>query len=80
MLKTVAEQGYHINREMYEQDVCSIAAPVFNQAQEPIGAIAVATPSSRFGEAPQRIIQAAVRDAATSASRALGAGPDELIV
>jgi IclR family acetate operon transcriptional repressor len=80
MLKTVAKQGYHINREMYEQDVCSIAAAVFNQAREPIGAIAVAAPSSRFGEAAQRIILAAVLEAATSASRALGASPEELIV
>jgi DNA-binding IclR family transcriptional regulator len=73
MLATVAERGYHINREMYEQDVCSIAAPVFDQARHPVGAIAVAAPSSRFGKDAQDAIRAAVVAAAARASRALGA-------
>jgi DNA-binding IclR family transcriptional regulator len=73
MLATVAEQGYHINREMYEQDVCSIAAPVFDPSLHPLGAIAVAAPSSRFGEEAQDTIRTAVVEAAAKASRALGA-------
>ena len=53
MLKTVAKQGYHINQEMFEEGVCSIAAPVFNAQREALGAIAVAAPSSRFGDKAQ---------------------------
>ena len=74
MLKVVARRGYHINQEMFEQGVCSIAAPVFNETQEPIGAIAVATPSSRFGKQAQQTIRLEVQAAADRASRALGAG------
>ena len=72
MLKTVAQQGYYINQEMFEQDVCSIAAPVFNQSEQALGALAVAAPSSRFGRAAQAAISLAVQDAARSASNALG--------
>jgi IclR family acetate operon transcriptional repressor len=73
MLKVVAQRGYHINQEMFEQGVCSIAAPVFNETQEPIGAIAVAAPSSRFGKKAQEAIRVEVQAAANKASRALGA-------
>jgi DNA-binding IclR family transcriptional regulator len=73
MLKVVARQGYHINQEMFEQGVCSIAAPVFNETLEPIGAIAVAAPSSRFDEQAQKTIRLGVQAAAEKASRALGA-------
>ena len=73
MLSGVREDGYHVNRELYEQDVCSIAAPVFNQQCRPIGALAVACPVSRFGAAAQKNIIAAVSAATAKASRALGA-------
>jgi IclR family acetate operon transcriptional repressor len=72
MLKTAAQQGYHVNQEMFEHDVCSVAAPVFNQTQQALGALAVAAPSSRFGIDAQRAIRVAVEDAAQRASHALG--------
>jgi len=72
MLAGVREDGYHVNRELYELDVCSIAAPVFNQQGQPIGALAVACPVSRFSAAAQLNIIAAVSAATAKACRALG--------
>jgi IclR family acetate operon transcriptional repressor len=72
MLRTVRESGYYINREQYELDVCSIAAPVFDNTSQPIGALAVASPSSRFSREIQKHIRVAVSSAAARASQALG--------
>ncbi len=77
MLAAVRDRGYHVNREQYELDVCSVAAPVFNQAGRPIGAFAVASPTSRFCAKNQQIITAAVCEAAAAASRALGGAEQE---
>ncbi|MDE0929151.1 MAG: IclR family transcriptional regulator [Halioglobus sp.] len=76
MLQAVRNEGYHINHELYEKDVCSIAAPVFNQAMRPIGALAVAAPTSRFGSGAKKQILTAVYEAAAAASRAFGAEID----
>lgn len=73
LLDTVSKQGYFINQGMYEQDICSIAAPVFNQAFVPIGAIAVSLPSLRFTTESQTNILHWVLKAAANASKALGA-------
>lgn len=72
VLREVRERGYHINNEQYELDVCSIAAPVFNEIRKPVGALAVAAPSSRFSKAEQQHILEAVINAAESASQSLG--------
>ncbi len=77
MLQDVRRRGYHVNQEQYELDVCSIAAPVFNQAARPIGALSVASPTSRFGVEAREQIAAAVCDAAAKASRALGVEKQE---
>jgi IclR family acetate operon transcriptional repressor len=76
MLKAALKNGYHINHEQYEEGVCSIAATVLDQDRKPIGALAVAAPTSRFGSQARIQIIAAVTDAATRASRALGANTD----
>ncbi|MBT4163674.1 MAG: IclR family transcriptional regulator [Porticoccaceae bacterium] len=76
MLQAVREEGYHINNELYEKDVCSIAAPVFNQELRPIGAIAVAAPTSRFDSRAKKKILTAVYEAGVAASRAFGAEID----
>ncbi len=73
MLEQVRRNGYHVNQELYEQDVCSIAAPIFDQSDRLIGALAVAAPASRFGAPARKTILSAVRDAAARASQALGA-------
>jgi len=75
MLKSVRERGYYINREQYELDVCSVAAPVFDHKFQPIGALAVAAPGSRFGRDAQQQIRDAVTSAAARASTALGCEP-----
>ena len=72
MLSAVRDSGHYINREQYEYDVCSIAAPVFSQTAQPRGAMAVAAPSSRFGRDRHKLILAAVTQAAVAASRAMG--------
>jgi IclR family acetate operon transcriptional repressor len=79
MLQTVRKKGFYVNREQYEEDVCSIAAPVFDHSDRPIGAFAVASPSSRFDAKSQKHIAAAVCDAAARASDALGAKNKETI-
>jgi IclR family transcriptional regulator, acetate operon repressor len=78
MLAAVRECGFHVNREHYELDVCSIAAPVFSRTDRPIGAFAVASPTSRFSKQNQHAIAAAVCSAARQASRALGSTQQEI--
>jgi len=73
LLSSVRELGYFINQEMYEPGVSSIAAPVFSSDPSPLGAIAVAAPSSRFDRETQETIRAAVVKAAARASVGLGA-------
>ncbi len=72
MLQTVRNQGYYINVEQYEMDVCSIAAPVLGQSNAPLGALAVAAPTSRFKDTHRRKILRAVERAALEASHAMG--------
>ncbi|MCP3672968.1 MAG: IclR family transcriptional regulator [Gammaproteobacteria bacterium] len=78
LLNDVHNQGYFINNGMYEEDVCSIAAPVFNSTIEPVGAIAVAVPKSRFSTKQQKLILYHILDAAKNASISLGAELEQL--
>ena len=73
LLSSVRKLGYFINKEMYEEGVCSVAAPVFASGTPAIGAIAVAAPTSRFDKKRQQTIRTAMVKAAERASAGLGA-------
>ena len=73
LLSSVRKLGYFINKEMYEEGVCSVAAPVFASGIPAIGAIAVAAPTSRFDKKRQQTIRTAMVKAAERASAGLGA-------
>lgn len=68
-----AKQGFAVCPGTFEADVCGIAAPVFGASGEVCGAIAVATPASRMGDAARTRIAKAVREAAARISRHYGA-------
>jgi DNA-binding IclR family transcriptional regulator len=62
----------------YEADVIGMAAPVFNVADEVCGAVAVATPKSRFDEAFGKRCAVHLREAARVISRIYGARQTQL--
>lgn len=73
-LASTRATGVVEGRSGYEAGIVSIAAPVFNQAGGPVGAINASGPESAFGKSPEqrRHVVAAVRDAAAQISRRLG--------
>ncbi|MCC2110851.1 MAG: IclR family transcriptional regulator [Hyphomicrobiales bacterium] len=64
----------------FELEVVGIAAPTFDLAGNAVGAVAVATPSSRMSDAVQRTISEAVLRAAIDTTRGLGAQPHPLLL
>ncbi len=81
--KTVAEirqTGYAIAGQSFEDEVTGIAMPFFDGAGLAVGALAVATPSSRMTAKLQDLIVGALHRAVTAATRGIGgvANPDFL--
>jgi len=72
LLRHTRELGFVTNLGYYEADVCSIAAPVFDPASRPMGAVAVAAPSTRFGNEAQATMQTLVIGAAAEITTRLG--------
>lgn len=72
LLSTARNRGYFINNGFYEADVCSIAAPVFDQTKHAIGAISVASPSTRFTDTTIKSITKEVLSAAANMTDAIG--------
>ncbi|MEW6402580.1 MAG: IclR family transcriptional regulator [Chloroflexota bacterium] len=71
-LETFRKQGYAVDYEEYEQGVCAVAAPIFNQSGRVIAAIGVPSPMSRM--TPERIseIAKAFKEAGVAISRRMG--------
>lgn len=68
--------GYVIAKGWFETDVCSVAAPYFDEFGCVRGSIAVAAPSTRFSPQQQASIRSAVtRAAADMTTRSGGAAP-----
>ncbi|MEP4889081.1 MAG: IclR family transcriptional regulator [Aliiglaciecola sp.] len=44
------KQGYATDKEELHLGICAVAVPIFNSIRQPIAAIVVLTPSSRFGQ------------------------------
>jgi DNA-binding IclR family transcriptional regulator len=51
-LETVKRRGYALSRNEYEQGITAIAAPIFYEGKNLIGAIAIAGPSNRLKITP----------------------------
>lgn len=65
--------GYAKMEGSFESDVVGVAAAVLGFDGLAIGAVAVATPSARFGPRPEAVIAASVRGAAERISKMHGA-------
>ncbi len=72
LLKYGRSNGFVVNRGFYEADVCSIASPIFNPSCQPLGAIAVATPISRFTASLEENIRVSVITAAAEITSQVG--------
>ena len=71
-LDQIAERGFAVADQTYEQDVVGTARPIFGWADKPVGAVAVAAVASRFDAALSQVIAAALREASQNISRELG--------
>lgn len=65
----IRAQGYAVNREEWREDVCGLAAPVWNHENQVAASVSITTPASRFDEEKFR---PAVIGAARRISRAIG--------
>ena len=72
ILQNAQATGYVQSDGFYENGVSSIASAVFDQSNKPIGAIAVATPTSRFDQALADKIASLVLQAGVDITSALG--------
>lgn len=74
VLAEVRRYGLSSSANGFEYSVSSVGAPVFGQAGQVIGALAVAVPAVRSDPQKTRVLASLVRDAAERASVALGFG------
>lgn len=72
LLAETRERGYSVAVRTFDDDVISIAAPIFDAAANAIGAISVASVASRFGNDSERRIARCVLNAAAGVSEATG--------
>jgi len=72
LLDSAHTNGYAVADQSYEDEVHGIAAPVFDGSGLAIGAIAVATPTSRITAETSDLITRAVQQAAADITLALG--------
>ncbi len=72
-IKKVQETGYAMASGTYESDVVGIAAAIMGFRGEAVGAIAVATPASRFTEDTENATSGHVMKIASQVSRIHGA-------
>jgi IclR family transcriptional regulator, acetate operon repressor len=70
-LETVARHGVAVDIEEFSQDVCCVAATIFDRKAFPVGAYAASVPAMRF-EARRTELINAVQQAAVMASQYLG--------
>ncbi len=75
MIHSARQQGFVVNEGWYEPDVCSVAAPFFDQHRKALGAVAVAAPSTRFSNEEQATIRTLVLNAAAELTTRIGGSP-----
>ncbi len=60
------KQGYAVDCEEFHEDICALAAPIFNHLRQPFAALVILMPSSRFSQTPDpRLISKLKKTAAT---------------
>ncbi len=72
-LAEIAQKGYATSRGERSPDAASVAAPIYDQRQQVIGAMSVAGPVSRITPVRQAEFVPFLSEAATNLSRQLGA-------
>lgn len=77
LLPTIRAQGFAVSISGYEQDVHSIAAPIFNEQSQCFGAIAVAAPVGRMTDELKQATRAAILRHANELTRLLGGFPPD---
>lgn len=76
-LTKVRRDGYAINRGEWEEDVCGVAAPIWDRDNELAFAIGVTVPVTRFTPADRQRLVRVVTKVAADASAAMGARIDD---
>ena len=71
-LARIRRQGYAIDNEEHEEGVSCVAAPIFDRAGAPSGAISISGPSPRILNATSADIGTLLRDHAAQISAELG--------
>ena len=72
-LETIQGCGYALNKGEFREDVCGVAAPIFDARGIAVGAISTATPASRMNEERWREHIEAVMEVTRTISKLLGA-------
>lgn len=80
LIDRVRRSGVAVSDQGFESEVVGIAAPIFDIAGHALGAIAVATPSSRMTATVKDEIGAVVRQAALDITQALGGAPHPVLL
>jgi DNA-binding IclR family transcriptional regulator len=71
-LSKVREQGFALDREENEKDVCCVAAPIKNYQGEVIAAISISSPIFRLDKNKQNDLEKALIEASEKISKRLG--------
>lgn len=68
-LERIRSRGYALNLEEWREDVCGLAAPIWNHENKVVASVSITTPASRFDE---EIFRPLVIASARGISRAIG--------
>lgn len=71
-LVTIRKQGYAISHGEWIADASGIAAPIFDQFNEPVGAISISGPTQRFNSRTIELFTSPLIHAAVAISRDMG--------
>jgi len=71
-LKEINQLGYCVDREEYKPDISCVAAPICGYLGQPIAAISVSVPSSRFSKKRQKQIISSVLHGCDEISKIAG--------
>ena len=76
-LEGIRARGYALNKGEFREDVCGVAAPIFDARGLVAGAISTATPASRMNDERWREHIEAVLDVTRTISKLLGASGNQ---
>ncbi len=76
-LEAIRASGFALNKGEFREDVCGVAAPIFDARSLAVGAISTATPASRMSEARWEEHIEAVLEVSRAISKVLGASVNQ---